>query len=199
MNQQGLPVTVVNPAFPFGGGDIAPTPTGILIQRYMTGQNPFVFRGGFNAVHVGDVARGHWLAALKGKPGEKYILGGHNVTYRQFADLVTNTAGVKPAKWEVSSAPFAKIGKVLEWVADNVTHKTPVMVDKSLRYSTGRHLWFDIAKAKRELGYAPRPLEDAIAESVRWFRDERDQRLSSPAKRPPATRSASSTGVVEAR
>lgn len=193
-NSLGLPVTVVNPAFPFGGGDIAPTPTGILIQRYIDGQNPFVFKGGFNAAHVKDVARGHWLAALHGKPAEKYILGGHNVSYREFANLVTKIAGVKPPKWEVPTAPFAAVGRVLEWVADHVTHKQPAMVDKSLRYSTERFLYFDIGKARRELGYEPSPFEDAVKEAVAWFQTGRQARLSSK-----GAKSSAKSERVEAR
>jgi dihydroflavonol-4-reductase len=183
-NHLGLPVVACNPAFPFGAGDIAPTPTGILIQRYASGQNPFVFKGGFNAVHVADVARGHWLAALKGRPGERYILGGTNVTYKQFADAVTSAAGVRESKWIVPTAPFAAVGRVMEWVADNVTKKTPLMVDRSLRYSTERHLWFDIAKAKRELGYEPGSFDVAVKEAVEWFTKGREERLAgkSPAK-----------------
>ena len=177
-NQEGLPVVVVNPAFPFGSNDIAPTPTGVLIERYISGQNPFVFRGGMNIVDVRDVARGHFLAALKGRPGERYILGGENISHRDFAATVTRLAGVKPPRWEVPTAPFARAGQVLEWVADHVTHRPPLMVDKALRYSTERYLYFDIGKARRELGYEPGPFEDALANAVRWFRTDRAHRLS---------------------
>jgi len=176
-NGRGLDVTAVLPCFPYGKNDILPTPTGLLIQRYISGKNPFVFRGGFNVVNVKDVAQGHWLAALKGRPGERYILGGHNVTYRQFANLVSELAGVKPPRWDVPTAPFARIGKVCEWLSDHVTHKPPLMVDRSLRYSTERYLYCDIGKAQRELGYQPGPLELAIAEAVRWFKVDREQRL----------------------
>jgi dihydroflavonol-4-reductase len=177
-NGRGLPVVAVNPCFPFGSNDIAPTPTGVLIQRYISGQNPFIFRGGFNAVHVHDVARGHWLAALRGKPGERYILGGHNITYRQFAELVSKSAKVRPPRWEVPTAPFAAAGKVMEWIADNITHRAPPIVDKGLRYSTERFLYCDIAKARRDLGYEPGAFEPAVEEAVRWFTTERAQRLA---------------------
>jgi len=178
MNLRGLPVVAVNPAFPYGANDIAPTPTGVLIQRYIAGQNPFVFRGGFNIVPVQDVAMGHVLAARLGRAGERYILGGHNVTYRQFADAVSDAAGVKRPKWEVPTAPFARVGRVLTWVSDNVTHKPPLMVDRSLRYSTERFLYFKIDKARRELGYQPGPYQPALEEAVRWFKHDRQQRLA---------------------
>ncbi len=175
---RGLPLVVVNPAFPFGAGDIAPTPTGLLIQRYIAGQNPFVFKGGFNIVDVRDVARGHWLAALRGRPGEKYILGGHNVSYRAFANTVSELAAVRAPRWEVPTAPFAKVGALMEWVSDHITKKPPMMVDKSLRYSTERYLYCDIGKARRELGYQPGPFQEAIQEAVTWFKTGRDQKLA---------------------
>jgi dihydroflavonol-4-reductase len=178
-NAAGLPVVIVNPAFPFGANDIAPTPTGVLIQRYVSGKNPFVFRGGFNIVDVRAVARGHWLAALKGRPGERYILGGHNTTYRQFAERVCELAEVKPPRWEVPTAPFARVGRVLEWVSDHITRRPPLMVDKGLRYSTERFLYCDISKARRELGYDPGSFDEALSEAVRWFREGREQRLRS--------------------
>jgi dihydroflavonol-4-reductase len=182
-NARGLPVVVVNPTFPFGTNDIVPTPTGLLIQRYMSGQNPFVFKGGFNMANVKDIARGHWLAALKGRPNERYILGGHNVTYRDFATKVCELAGVKPPRWQVPTAPFARVGRVMEWVSDNITHKPPLivgplMVEKRLRYSTERFLYCDIAKARRELGYEPGPWEEALAEAVEWFAKGRNDRLA---------------------
>jgi dihydroflavonol-4-reductase len=178
MNLRGLPVVVVNPSFPFGANDIAPTPTGVLIQRYIAGQNPFVFRGGLNIVPVRDVAAGHLLAARRGRPGERYILGGHDLTYRQFADAVCDAAGVKRPRWEVPTAPFARVGRVLEWVSDNVTRRPPLMVDRSLRYSTERYLWFRIDKARRELGYQPGPYRPALEEAVRWFKHDRGERLA---------------------
>src|SRR5262249_22982100 len=156
---------------------ILPTPTGLLIQRYISGKNPFVFRGGFNVVNVKDVARGHWLAALKGRPGERYILGGHNVTYRPFANLVSELAGGKPPRRDAPPVPFPRMGRTGEWRSDHVTPRPPLMVDRSLRYSTEGFLYCDSSKSRRELGYEPGPLEQAISEAVRWFKVDREQRL----------------------
>ncbi len=181
-NAKGLPVVVVNPAFPFGANDIAPTPTGLLIQRYAAGQNPFVFHGGMNVVDVRDVARGHWLAALRGRPGERYILGGHNVSYRDFSARVCEYAGVKPPRWEVPTAPFAAVGRVLEWVSNNITHRPPLMVDKGLRYATERYLYVDTSKARAELQYEPGPFEDALREAVEWFKAGRARRMAEPVR-----------------
>lgn len=175
-NLHGLPVISVCPCFPFGAGDIAPTPTGLLIQRYVDGENPFVFRGGFNAVNVKDVAWGHWLAAQRGRPGEKYILGGQNVTYREFADLTCKIAEVKAPKWEVNGDFFALMGRVNEWFA-RLTGIKPYVVEKGVKFIAGRHIFCDVGKARRELGYEPRPLEEGITEAVEWFKEGRDRAL----------------------
>ncbi|MCB9728733.1 MAG: NAD-dependent epimerase/dehydratase family protein [Deltaproteobacteria bacterium] len=169
-NLRGLPVVVVNPSFPFGGGDIAPTPTGILVQRFAYGQSPVVMAGGINAVHVGDVARGAWLAARRGRPGERYILGNVNMTYKEFGAMVCQVAGQKPPRFEVPVEPLARLGRVNEWISDHITHKTPLLVDKGLRFAGGRFLYCSVDKARRELGYEPRPIEEAIEEAVVWFK-----------------------------
>ncbi|MEZ4269181.1 MAG: NAD-dependent epimerase/dehydratase family protein [Myxococcota bacterium] len=169
-NLRGLPVLVVNPSFPFGGGDIAPTPTGILVQRFAYGQSPVVLQGGINAVHVGDVAKGTWLAALRGRPGERYILGNVNMTYKEFGAMVCSVAGQKPPRFEMPVEPLARMGRLNEWISDHITHKTPLLVDRGLRFAGGRHLYCSVDKARNELGYDPRPIEEAIEEAVTWFK-----------------------------
>lgn len=177
-NALGLPVVVVNPVFPFGSNDIAPTPTGLIIQRYVEGKNPFYFKGGFCVANVRDIAMGHWLAALRGRANERYILGGYNVSHREFAFAACRAAGVPLPRWEMPTGPLSAAGKVAEWFADHVTHKAPMLADRSLRYLTEHTLYFNIAKATAELGYRPGPLEDAIAEAVAWFKTGRERRLS---------------------
>jgi len=176
-NRHGLDVVAVNPCFPFGSQDIAPTPTGLLIQRYLSGKNPVWLPGGFNGVNVKDVAMGHWLAALAGRPGERYILGGDNVTYKDFGIEVCELAGAPRPKYELKTNLISFLGKINEWIADNVTHKEPLLVDKAIRYTGGRYLWFDSSKAKRELGYSPGSLTDGLLDAVAWFSGERDRVL----------------------
>ena len=177
-NTKGLDVVAALPTFPFGSLDIAPTPTGVLIQRYMDGHNPVWLPGGFNGANVKDVARGHWLACLRGRPGERYIFGGHNLTYKDFGMMVCDIAGVKRPTKEASTKMLSVIGRMCEWVADNITHKEPLVVDKAIQYTSGRYLWFDLSKAKNELGYEPTPIDDALRESVAWFSEGRDDSLS---------------------
>src|SRR5262249_42649416 len=106
------------------------------------------------------------------------ILGGQNLTHRDFALAVCKAAGVALPRWEVPTAPFAAAGKAMEWVADHITRRPPLMVDRSLRYMTERFLYFDIRNATAELGYQPGPFEDTVAEAVAWFQTGREQRLS---------------------
>ena len=176
-NRHGLDVVAVNPCFPVGSQDIAPTPTGLLIERYLSGKNPVWLPGGFNGVNVTDVAMGHWLAALKGRPGERYILGGDNVSYKDFGIEVCELAGVPLPKYELKPNIISFLGKINEWLADNVTHREPLLVDKAIRYTGGRYLWFDSSKAKRELGYNPGSLTDGLLEAVAWFSGERERVL----------------------
>ncbi|HRE91174.1 MAG TPA: NAD-dependent epimerase/dehydratase family protein [Myxococcota bacterium] len=164
-----LEVVSVNPAFPFGANDTGPTPTGKMVADTLAGRMPFVVEGGFNAVDVRDVAEGHLLGAMFGQPGRRYILGGHNVEYREFSEKVAAIAGTKPPRVVVPTPVIRGAGQVLGFVADHLTRKKPMMTGRSVAYLSGRWLWFSIERARAELGYAPRPLEDAIRSSVAWF------------------------------
>jgi len=173
----GLDVSVVNPTFPFGENDIAPTPTGYLVQRYVSGKNPVWLPGGLNVGYVADIARGHLLAARHGRMGERYILGGHNITYREFGEKVCSMAGVAMPRFELNPNMVSFAGRINEWIADNVTHREPLLVNKAIQYMGYKYLYFDLRKAESELGYVVRPLEVALKESVEWFMEGREQRL----------------------
>ncbi|MFT7581066.1 MAG: dihydroflavonol-4-reductase [Myxococcota bacterium] len=167
-----LDVVCVNPAFPFGADDLAPTPTGKQVRDVLTGQMPFVVDGGFNAVDVRDVAEGHLLAAMHGKSGQRYILGGDNVTLADFANLVAERAGRKAPRLKAPTALVKGVGWIAEQIADHVTRRPPRFTYASVAYLAGRHVWFSTAKAQRELGYRPRPIVEAIDRSIAWFRSQ---------------------------
>ncbi|MGB5813533.1 MAG: SDR family oxidoreductase [Polyangiales bacterium] len=175
-NDSVMEVVCGLPCLPFGRNDISPTPTGLLAQRYATGQNPSVFTGGANVVNVRDVAAGLHLCATRGRPGESYILGGHNVTYAEFARVLCAAAGSKIPRMTVNPAKLAWLGRINEWIA-GVTGIKPYFAQKGMLFLGGRFLYFDITKAKSELGYAPTPLDLTLAETARWFLDERDRVL----------------------
>lgn len=167
--KKGLPCVIVNPAFPFGWGDIGPTPTGTLVLHLIREQFPLYFDGGFNGVDVRDVAMGHYLGMQHGEIGERYLLCGDNITYKDFTRRVCDIAGTKPPRWEIPSRFVVSLGKLNEFVSNHITHKPPLLVEKGIKY-TAQKLFFDNRKAREKLGFDPRPLEEAIKDSVRWFR-----------------------------
>jgi dihydroflavonol-4-reductase len=167
--REGLPLVVVNPAFPFGERDIGPTPTGRFIVDTLAGRVPGYMDGGFNAVNVEDVAEGHILAEERGQVGQRYILGDHNVTYKEFFDAVTEVAGLKPITRKLPTKVLLGMAWMMEKTAD-LRKKPPQLTYKSALYGS-RKLWFDCRKAHQELGMPSTPLAESIEHSVRWFRD----------------------------
>ncbi len=165
----GLPVVVVNPAFPFGERDAAPTPTGRIVLALLKGEVPGVGVGGFNCIDVEDVAAGHLLAEEKGRVGERYVLGEHNVTLKEFFALVCEIGGVKTPKLPLPKSLSAAIALGMELWADHVSHEEPPATYRSMRYAQ-RHAWFDSTKARAELGLPSTPLAQSIERAIRWFR-----------------------------
>jgi dihydroflavonol-4-reductase len=167
--QEGVPVVIVNPAFPFGERDIAPTPTGRFIVETLKGNVPGYMEGGFCVVDVDDVALAHVLAEEKGQVGERYILGAHNVTYKEFYDAVAEVGGCKPIKRKLPTRLLWSMAWAMEKYADNYSHKPPPMTLKAAKYGT-RRLWFDCRKAHDQLGMPRTPFRATIEKSIAWFR-----------------------------
>lgn len=168
--RNGLDLTVVNPAFPFGPGDIAPTPTGEIIINMAKGLTRLKLPGGFNVVDVRDVAAGHILAAEKGRSGELYILGNENFTNEDFCRLVAEADGRKKERMIPVPAPVLEGGALAaEWVAKNITHEKPALAVGAVRYAL-QYAFMDVGKARRELGYAPRDVRISIRDALQWFR-----------------------------
>lgn len=165
------PIVVVNPAFPFGPRDVAPTPTGKILLSLLTGQIPGVGEGGFCAIDVDDVAAGHVAAETKGRVGERYILGDHNVSFRDFLTLAAEVAGVPAPKLPIPSALARAIGFGMEAWSNRVSKEEPRATYKAVQYMQ-RRAFFDCTKARTELGLSSRPLATSIERAVRWFRDE---------------------------
>jgi dihydroflavonol-4-reductase len=167
--QAGAPIVIVNPAFPFGERDTAPTPTGKIVLSVLRGEVPAITAGGFCAVDVLDVAKAHVAAETKGNVGERYILGNHNVTFGDFVTLVSEVAGLDPPKLHLP----ASVGRALAWgmesFATKVSHKEPRVTLKSAEYMQKR-LWFDCSKAHKELGMPSTPLRESIERAVSFFR-----------------------------
>ena len=165
-----LPVVVVNPAFPFGPGDIAPTPTGRILLALLNGQVPGVGEGGFCAIDVDDDRVSATSPRRRsGRVGERYILGDHNVTFREFFEAAAKVAGVKPPTLNIPSAIARGVAFGMEAWADRVSHKEPRATYKAMQYMQ-KSAFFDVTKARTELGLPSRPLEDTLARAIAYFR-----------------------------
>jgi dihydroflavonol-4-reductase len=166
--QRGLPAVIVNPSTPVGPRDIKPTPTGRMIVEAATGKMPAFVDTGLNLVHVDDVAAAHLVAAEKGRIGERYILGGENRSLAQILAEVASLSGRKPPTIQVPIAPLFPLAFAAELVA-RVTGKEPFVTRDGLRMAR-KTMFFSSDKAKRELGYAPRPVREGLSDAVEWFR-----------------------------
>lgn len=169
--ESGLPVVVVNPGFPFGPRDVAPTPTGGIVVSLLKKQVPGFGPGGICTIDVDDCAEGHLLAEEKGRVGERYILGNDNVTLKEFFEVVCKVAELPAPKVPFPGALAAGVALGMELWADHVSHKEPLATYRAMRYAQ-RNAFFSNAKAKRELGLPSRPLEETVRRAVEWFRGD---------------------------
>lgn len=172
MVSDGLPVTMVMPGLPFGPGDRAPTPTGTIILRTLKGGMKNYWDGGICAVDVRDVAAGHVLAMEKGRIGQSYALTNKdgNMTNKEILTLIGNVAGVaNVAKKEVAGKTMLRVARLVEGLS-KLTGKAPMTTYKNTVYAL-QHGYVDSSKAIEELGLPQTPIETAVADSVKWFRD----------------------------
>ncbi len=165
---QGLRSVIVSPSTPIGPRDIRPTPTGRIIVEAAKGRMPAYVETGLNLVHADDVADGHMLALTKGRIGENYILGGHNVMLKEMLTEIARLAGRKPPRISLPRAPLYPLAHIAEMAA-RVTRKEPMLTVDALKMAQHR-MFFSSAKAKQELGYSTRPWRLAIADAVNWFK-----------------------------
>ncbi len=168
VRDQNLPAVVVNPAAPVGPRDIKPTPTGKMIRDAATGRIPAYIETGLNVVHVDDVAEGHALALERGRLGERYILGGENLNLKDLLALVADVAGRRAPTLRLREAWVWPAALAMEGLA-HITGIPPLVTRDHLRMAR-KKMFFSSAKAMAELGYRPRPVREAIEDSVAWFR-----------------------------
>lgn len=166
--EKGLPAVIVNPSTPIGPRDVKPTPTGRIVVDAVSGRMPAYVDTGLNIVHVDDVAEGHLLAAEKGVAGERYILGGSNLSLGEILTVLAGISGRKPPTIRLPIAPLVPLAIGAEVFA-RLTGKDPLVTRDELRMA--RHkMYFSSKKAETTLGYAPRPAREALADAVDWFR-----------------------------
>ena len=167
--RNGMPVVIVNPSTPVGPGDIKPTPTGRLVLDAAAGKMPAFVDTGLNIVHVDDVAAGHLLAYERGRSGERYILGGQDMTLREMLADIAKLVGRKPPAIRLPYAtilPIAYAAEAYAWLSG----RTGRITLEGVRMSRKR-MFFSSGKAVSELGYRFRPPSEAFADAVRWFRE----------------------------
>ena len=167
LGKEGLPVVIVNPAAPIGAYDIKPTPTGKMVVDFLNGRIPSYIDTGLNIVHVEDVAMGHWLAAQKGRVGERYILGGENLTLKQVLDLLAEVSGLPGPKFKTPYAIAYAFGAVDTAIA--VLRGTTPMAPLDAIKMAKHYMWFSSEKAKTELGFSPRAAKLALNDAVVWY------------------------------
>jgi dihydroflavonol-4-reductase len=167
--RDGLSLVIVNPSTPIGPGDVKPTPTGQVVLDAAAGRMPAYVDTGLNIVHVDDVAAGHLLALRRGRTGERYILGGQDMTLEQILSEIARIVGRKPPRIRLPYGVVLPMAYVAEGMA-RISGRSGRLTLEGLRMSRKR-MFFSSAKAERELGYTWRPPVDAFADAVRWFRE----------------------------
>lgn len=165
---RGLPVVIVNPTLVIGTNDIKPTPSGQMIIDVATCRMPGYIDGGVNLIDVEDVARGHILAAKKGRVGERYLFGNRNITVHDYLRLIAEIAGVKPPTLKLPYPIALALGHLFELEA-SLTKKPPMVTASEVRIGRMTE-WYDCSKAVNELGLPQTPIEETIQKALDWFR-----------------------------
>jgi len=167
--REGLPVVIVNPSTPVGALDYKPTPTGRIIVDFLNRRMPVYVETGLNLACVEDVAKGHLQAAARGRIGEKYILGGQNLTLEAMLQRLSTLSGLSAPRVRIPYAVAFGFALGAEAVARTITHRAPRASLTEVRMAR-KKMFFDSAKASAELGYAPCPIDDGLARAIDFFR-----------------------------
>ena len=168
MARAGAPVVVVNPSAPVGPWDVKPTPTGQMIVDFMRGRMFASLDTGLNLVHVRDVARGHLLAARRGRIGDRYILGHVNLSLREIWARLAAITGRRPPRLTIPYG-VAWLGAACLEGAARMTGRTPQVPLTAVRMARKR-MYFSPAKAVGELGLPQTDVGEALQDAVEWFR-----------------------------
>ncbi|MBF0552074.1 MAG: NAD-dependent epimerase/dehydratase family protein [Deltaproteobacteria bacterium] len=172
VSEDGLPVVIVNPSTPVGPRDIKPTPTGKMVLEAAAGRMTAYVNTGLNFVHVDDTAEGHILAFEHGRVGERYILGGRNMTLKEvLLEVAAITGGPKPFCCLPHNL-IMPLAVVTEAWARLRSKGEPLVTVDGVRLAK-KMMFFSCDKAVRELGYAPRPVTEAFREAIDWFKANR--------------------------
>ena len=166
---KGLPIVIVNPTIVIGAHDIKPTPSGKMIIDIANKDMPGYIEGGVNIIDVEDVARGHILAAKKGRVGERYLFGNENMSVSDYFRLISEVAGVKPPKIKIPYYLAIALGYMFELGA-YITKKPPVTTASEVKIGR-KYEFYDCSKAVKELGLPQTPIRASIERAVNWFKE----------------------------
>jgi dihydroflavonol-4-reductase len=166
--QKGANVVVVNPTTPVGERDIKPTPTGRIIVDFLKRKFPAYVDTGLNLVDVSEVARGHVLAMEKAVPGQRYILGGVDLTLKQILDKLSALTNLPAPTMRVPHAVALGFAVFDQFFTGMVLRKEPRATIDAVRMGR-KKMFASSAKAERALGYKVVPIEDALRRAINWF------------------------------
>lgn len=164
---EGLAAVIVNPSTPIGPRDVKPTPTGRIIVEAARGRIPAFVDTGLNLAHVDDIAEGHLAALERGTVGERYILGGSDVLFADMLADIARLAGRKPPRTRIPRAAAMPIAYAAEAIA-RITGREPFATVDGVRMAAHR-MFFTSDKARRDLGFRPRPYLQGLEDAIRWF------------------------------
>jgi dihydroflavonol-4-reductase len=167
--EKGLSLVIVSPAVAIGVRDIRPTPSGEMILDVLNKKIPGYIDGGINLVDVEDVARGHILAAQKGRIGERYILGNENLSMKDYLKLIGEVSGVEPPKMKLPYSLALILGYGYQLVS-GITKKPPLLTPSVVRMSS-KYMYYDCSKAVKELGLPQTSIKTTIEKAAAWFRE----------------------------
>ncbi len=170
VRERQLPAVIVNPSTPIGPGDIKPTPTGRMIADAASGRMPAYVDTGLNIVHVDDVAIGHELAFARGRIGERYILGGENLSLKTILSQIAELTGRTPPRVCLPHNLVLALAYAVEGWARLTKMKSLIMTVDGVRMAK-KCMYFSSDKAHRELGYQARPASEALRDAVAWFQN----------------------------
>jgi dihydroflavonol-4-reductase len=164
----GANVVMVNPTTPIGENDIKPTPTGRIVVDFLKRKFPAYVDTGLNLADVKEVARGHLLAIEKARPGQRYILGGENLTLKQILDKLSGLTGLPAPTMQVPHAVAMGFAVFDQFFTGKVLGKEPRATIDAVKMGR-KKMFASSAKAERELGYKVMPVEDALHRAIDWF------------------------------
>ena len=164
-----LPIVIVNPTAPVGPRDVKPTPTGRTVVEAAAGRMPAFVDTGLNLVHVDDVAQGHLLAHDRGVIGERYILGGENLTLEQILGRIAALTGRRAPTIKLPHGAVLPIAYIVELAARLFKTGEPFVTVDGVKLARKR-MFFSSAKADRDLGYTARAVDEALRDAIAWFR-----------------------------